>query len=49
MDVSTGTAVAAAADDAVDAVNPLSSTNDEEAYVGASVAFEGVCVSCTLL
>jgi hypothetical protein len=45
VDVSTGAAVAAADNDAVGAVVPLSSTNDEDAYVGASVAFEGVCVS----
>jgi hypothetical protein len=42
VDVSTGSAVAAADDDAVSAVIPPSSTNDEDAYVGASVAFEGV-------
>jgi len=40
-----GDTVAADNDDAVDAVVPPSSTKDEEAYVGASVAFEGVCVS----
>ncbi len=43
VDVSTGAAVAADNDDAISAVVPPSSTNDEDAYVGASVAFEGVC------
>ena len=45
VDVSTGAAVAAADNDAVSAVVPPSSTNDEDAYGGALVAFEGVCVS----
>ncbi len=45
VDVATGTAVAANDDDAVGAVVPPSSTKGEGAYVGASVAFEGVCVS----
>ncbi len=45
VDVSTNAAVAATNDDAVGAVVPPSSNNDEDAYVGASVAFEGVCVS----
>ena len=31
-------------DDAVDAVVPPSSTKDEDAYVGESVAFEDTCV-----
>ncbi len=44
VDVSTGAAVAAADDNAVGAVVPPSSTNDKDTYVGASVAFEGVCV-----
>ena len=44
VDVSTGTAVAANDDDAISAVNPPSSTKDKDAYVGALVAFEGVCV-----
>ncbi len=44
VDVSTGTAVAANEDDAIGAVVPPSSTKDEDAYIGASVAFEGVCV-----
>jgi hypothetical protein len=39
-----GATVAANNDDAVGAVVPPSSTKDEDAYVGASVAFEGVCV-----
>ena len=45
VDVSTGAAVTAANNDAISAVIPPSSTNDKEAYIGASVAFEGVCVS----
>ena len=36
---------AVASDDAVGAVVPLSLTEDEGAYVGASVAFKGVCIS----
>ncbi len=44
MDIAAGNAVAADDDDAVDAVIPPSSTKDEDAYVGTSVAFEGVCV-----
>ncbi len=44
MDIAAGDAVAANNDNAVDAVVPPSSTKDEDAYVGASVAFEGVCV-----
>ena len=38
VDVSTGAAVAADNDDAVGNVVLLSSTNDEDAYIGASVA-----------
>ena len=45
MDVATGAAVAADNDNAVGAVVPPSSTKDEDAYVGVSVAFEGTCVS----
>ncbi len=45
MDIAAGDAVAADNDDAVDAVVPPSSTKDEDTYVRASVAFEGVCVS----
>ena len=45
MDIAAGDAVTADNDDAVDAVVPPSSTKDEDAYVGAPVAFEGVCVS----
>ena len=45
VDVSTGTTLSANDDDAVGAVVPPSSTKDEDAYIGASVAFEGVCVS----
>ena len=44
VDVSTGAAVAADNDDAAGAVVPPSSTNDKDAYVGASVAFKGMCV-----
>ena len=44
VDLSMGAAVAPDKDNAVSAVVPLSSTNDKAAYVGASVAFEGVCV-----
>ncbi len=44
VDVSTGALVAANNDDAVGTVVPPSSTKDEDAYVGASVAFEGACV-----
>ena len=42
MDISTGAAVADG--NAVSTVVPPSSTKDEGAYVGVSVAFEGVCV-----
>jgi hypothetical protein len=45
VDIAADDANAAGNDDAVDAVVPPSSTKDEYAYVGASVAFEGVCVS----
>ena len=45
MDIAAGDAVTADNDDAVDAVVPSSSTKDEDAYVGAPVVFEGVCVS----
>ncbi len=45
VDVVTGAAVAAYKNDAVGAVVPPSSTKDEGVYVGASVAFEGACVS----
>ena len=44
VDVSTGAAIAANTDNAVSSVVPLSSIKDEDAYVGASVAFEGMCV-----
>ncbi len=44
MDIAAGNAVTANNDDAVDAVVPLSSTKDEDAYVGTLVAFEGVCI-----
>ena len=44
MDTAACGAVAADDDDAVDAVVPPSSTKDKDAYVGALVAFEGVCV-----
>jgi hypothetical protein len=42
VDVATGAAVAN--DDAVSTVVPPSSTKDEGAYVGVSVASEGACV-----
>ncbi len=42
VDVASGAAVAD--DDAVSTVVPPSSTKDEGAYVGVSVAFEGACV-----
>jgi hypothetical protein len=44
VDIAAGDAVAADNDDAVDAVVPPSLTKDEDAYVGASVVFEGACV-----
>ncbi len=44
VDVSTGATVAADDNDAIGAVVPPSSTNDEDPYVGTPVAFEGVCV-----
>ena len=44
VDVSTGAAVAADNNDAIGAVVPPSSTNDKNTYVGASVAFEDMCV-----
>ncbi len=44
VDVATGTAAAANDDNAVGTVVPPSSTKDEDAYVGALVAFEGTCV-----
>ena len=42
--VAAGGAVAADDNDAVGTVVPPSSTKDEDAYVGASVAFKGACV-----
>ncbi len=39
-----GAAAATNNDNAVGAVVPLSLTNDENAYIGASVAFEGMCI-----
>ena len=44
MDIAAGNVFAANDDDAVNAVFPLSSTKDKDAYVGALVAFEGTCV-----
>ena len=44
VDIATRDTVAADNDDAVNAVVPLSSTKDKDAYVGASVVFEGMCV-----
>ncbi len=45
VDILAGNAVAANENDAVDAVVPPSSTKDEDAYVGASVALEDACFS----
>jgi hypothetical protein len=45
VDIAAGDAVAADDDDAVDAVVPPSSTKGEDAYVGASVAFEGAAAA----
>ncbi len=45
VDVAMGAAVAVDNKDTVSAVVPPSSTKDEGAYVGASVAFQGACVS----
>ncbi len=39
-----GAAIAANDNNAVGTVVPLSLTKDEDAYVSASVVFEGVCV-----
>ena len=44
VDIATGAAVAANDNDVVGAVVPPSLTKDEDAYVGASVAFKGTCV-----
>jgi hypothetical protein len=44
VDVAMSAAVAADNDNAVGAVIPPSSTKDEDAYIGVSVAFEGACV-----
>jgi hypothetical protein len=44
VDVSTGAAVAANDNNAIGAVVPPSSTNDEDEYIGALVAFKGVCL-----
>ena len=44
VDVSTGATVAADDDNAISTVIPPSSTKDKEAYVGASVAFQGACL-----
>ena len=44
VDIAASDAVAAYNDDAVDAVVPPSSTKDKDAYFGASVAIEGVCI-----
>jgi hypothetical protein len=48
VDIVAGDAVAANDDDAVDTVVPPSWTKDEDAYNGASVAFEGTCVGSTV-
>ena len=44
VDTSMGAAVAANDNDAVGTAVPPSSTNDKDPYIGASVAFKGVCV-----
>ncbi len=44
VDVATGAAMAANNNNAVGAVVPPSSTKDEDAYIGALLAFEGACV-----
>ena len=44
MDIAAGNIFAANDDDAVNAVFPLSSTKDKDAYVGVLVVFEGACV-----
>ncbi len=44
VDVAKGAAITANDDNAVGTVVPPSSTKDEDAYVGGSVAFEGACV-----
>jgi hypothetical protein len=44
VDILAGDAVAADDVDAVNAVVPPSSTKNEDAYVGASVAFKGACI-----
>jgi hypothetical protein len=44
VDVFTGATVAADDNNAVGAVVPLSLTKDKDAYIGALVAFKGVCV-----
>jgi hypothetical protein len=45
VDIAAGDAVTADNNHAVVAVVPPYSTKDKDAYIGASVAFEGVCVS----
>ena len=44
VDVAMGAAIATNNDNAIGAVVPPSSTEDEDAYAGALVAFEGACV-----
>ena len=44
VDVATGAALAAANNNALSAIVPPSSTEDEDAYIGTSVAFEGACI-----
>ena len=44
VDVSMSAAIAADNDDAVGAVVPPFSTDDKDAYLGASVVFKGVCI-----
>ncbi len=43
VDISTGATVAADDNDAISANVPLSLTKDEDAYIGTSVAFKGMC------
>ncbi len=44
VDIAAGYVVASNDNDAVNAVVPPSLTKDKDAYIGASVAFEGACV-----
>ncbi len=44
MDIAACGAIAANENDAINAVVPPSLTKDEDAYIGASVVFEGACI-----